>query len=179
MEFITPHLRIREFKATDYSALREMDSRPEFNIYERENTSEMDTQQSLDESISTQLDIPRTIYRMAITFPFKDTVKGVIKISTLNSKIREWEVGWAMHPDEWGMGRATEAARYVIDWAFKGLNLHRIVAFCHADNKASVRVMEKLGMQCDGRLRETRWLNGRWWDEYVYAILDKEWEYIS
>jgi ribosomal-protein-alanine N-acetyltransferase len=38
-----------------------------------------------------------------------------------------------------------------------------------------VRVMEKLGMHCDGQLRETRWLNGRWWDEYVYAILDKEW----
>jgi RimJ/RimL family protein N-acetyltransferase len=63
----------------------------------------------------------------------------------------------------------------VIDWAFGELNIHRIVAFCHADNSASVRVMQKLGMHCDGRLRETRWLKGKWWDELIYSVLDREW----
>jgi RimJ/RimL family protein N-acetyltransferase len=90
--------------------------------------------------------------------------------------IREWEVGWAIHPDEWGKGYATEAARQVMDWGFRELDIHRIVAFCHASNSASVRVMEKLGMHQDGMLRETRWLRGEWWDEYVYAILEKDWK---
>jgi RimJ/RimL family protein N-acetyltransferase len=36
--------------------------------------------------------------------------------------------------------------------------------------------MEKLGMHQDGLLRETRWLRGMWNDEYVYAILEKEWK---
>ncbi|OGO65815.1 MAG: hypothetical protein A2030_05000 [Chloroflexi bacterium RBG_19FT_COMBO_50_10] len=63
-----------------------------------------------------------------------------------------------------------------MDWAFKELSVHRIVALCHADNTASVRVMEKLGMRQDGRLREARWLRGEWWDEYVYAILEREWK---
>jgi ribosomal-protein-alanine N-acetyltransferase len=175
MELITTRLRIREFVETDYPALREMDQRAEFNTYEREYASEADTRQSLEESVSTQLEIPRTVYRMAITIPPSNTAKGVIKIHSNYAKIREWEVGWAVHPDEWGKGFATEAARGMIDWAFTQFGLHRVVAFCHVDNAASIRVMEKLGMHRDGRLRETRWLNGQWWDEYVYAVLENEW----
>jgi ribosomal-protein-alanine N-acetyltransferase len=175
MEIITARLKIREFTANDYAALRDMDSREEFNLYERGVTSEDDTRRSLEESISSQIEIPRTMYRLAITVLPVDMVKGVIKISSLYANIREWEVGWAVHPDEWNQGYATEAARSMIDWAFREQNVHRVVAFCHADNIASVRVMEKLGMHRDGRLRETRWLDGTWWDEYVYAILDKEW----
>jgi RimJ/RimL family protein N-acetyltransferase len=49
-----------------------------------------------------------------------------------------------------------------MDWGFRELNVHRIVAFCHSGNAASVRVMEKLGMHQNGRLRETRLLNSRW-----------------
>jgi RimJ/RimL family protein N-acetyltransferase len=176
MELLTPRLRIREFIETDYPALREMDAQPQFNTYERETVSEADTRQSLDEALSSQLEIPRAVYRMAITILPENTVKGVIKIHCQYARIREWEMGWAVHPEEWGKGYATEAAWHLMDWAFADLNLHRVVAFCHADNSASVRVMEKLGMHQDGRLRETRWLNGAWWDEYVYAVLEREWK---
>ncbi len=176
MDLLTPRIRLREFQESDYQALRSMEIRPEFNLYEREFVAEDETRQSLDESISTQLEIPRMVYRLAITIRPNDTVRGVIKIHCQFAKIREWEIGWAVHPEEWGKGYATEAARYVMDWAFHQFNLHRIVAYCHANNVASVRVMEKLGMHRDGRLRETRWLNGAWWDEYVYALLDKEWK---
>ncbi len=176
MEFFTQRLRIREFNEGDYAALRNMDTRAEFNTYEREFVTEAETRSSLQESISTQLEIPRTVYRLAITIQPQDTVKGVIKISSINARIREWEVGWAIHPDEWGKGYATEAAWKVIDWVFREFGVHRVVAYCHAENTASVRVMEKLGMQRDGRLKEVRWLNGMWWDELVYAILEREWK---
>ncbi len=175
MELFTQRLRIREFVDSDYAALRDMDTRAEFNTYEREFVAESETRSSLEESISSQLEIPRTVYRLAITIPPIDTVKGVVKISSINARIREWEAGWAIHPDEWRKGYATEAAWKVIDWAFREFSVHRVVAFCHAENTPSVRVMEKLGMQQDGRLRETRWLNGVWWDEFVYAILESEW----
>ena len=156
--------------------MRDMDSRPEMHTYERELPSVVETQQSLEESISNQKGVPRTTFRLAITIPPQDSVRGVVKLGRQWEAIREWEVGWAIHPDEWGKGYATEAAWQLMDWGFKELNIHRIVAFCHSSNAASVRVMEKLGMRQDGRLRETRWLNGEWWDEYVYAILEREWK---
>jgi ribosomal-protein-alanine N-acetyltransferase len=176
MEFVTPRLKLREFVEGDYLALREMDSRPEMHTYEREMPSDTETVKSLEEFISNQQEIPRTTFRFAITIPPQDTVRGILKLTREWETIREWEVGWAMHPDEWGKGYAGEAAWQVMDWAFKELNVHRVVAFCHAYNSASVRVMEKLGMNQDGRLRETRWLKGEWWDEYVYSILDREWK---
>lgn len=175
MEFVTSRFKLREFVEGDYPALRELDGYPEVYTYERELPSEEDTRKSLDEYLKSQFETPRTIYRFAICFPPRETARGMIKLARQWEEIREWDVGWALHPQEWGMGYAAEAAWQVMDWAFRELNVHRIVAFCHVDNAASMRVMEKLGMHRDGRLRETRWLNGRWWDEYVYSILEREW----
>lgn len=176
MELITPRLRLREFTEMDFPALRELDSRAEMHTFEREPPGIDDTRQSLDTYVNEALEIPRTTYRMAITVRPQDNIRGIVKLSRQWEAIREWEVGWAVHPDEWGRGYATEAARHVMDWGFRELKIHRIVAFCHVFNEASVRVMEKLGMHRDGILRETRWLNGKWWDEYVYAVLEKEWK---
>ncbi len=163
----------------DLHALREMDRRPEMHIYERELPGETDTRNTLDEYIRDQSQTPRTSFRLAITIPPVDEPRGILKLSRQWDLIREWEIGWAVHPDDWGKGYATEAAWRVMDWAFEELKIHRIVAFCHADNVASVRVMQKLGMHQDGRLRETRWLGGRWWDEYVYSILEREWNFTT
>jgi RimJ/RimL family protein N-acetyltransferase len=179
MELVTSRLRLREFMQGDFSALRELDIKPEMHTYERELPAETDTRNSLGEYIRDQSETPRTSFRLAITIPPQDTVRGIIKITRQWEAIREWEVGWAVHPDEWSRGYATEAAWWVMDWAFKELNVHRVVAFCHEDNAASVRVMQKLGMHQDGKLRETRWLRGMWWDEYVYSILDREWKLFA
>jgi len=179
MELITSRLLLREFVEGDYQALRDVDSRPAMHTYERDLPGEAETRKSLDEFIKAQHEVPRTTFKFAITIPPHKTVRGILKLSQQWEVVREWEVGWAIHPDEWGKGYAGEAARQAMDWAFKHLNAHRIVAFCHADNSASVRVMEKLGMHQDGRLRETRWLNGRWWDEFVYSILEREWKNLN
>jgi ribosomal-protein-alanine N-acetyltransferase len=53
--------------------------------------------------------------------------------------------------------------------------MHRIAAYCIAENVASARVLEKIGMTREGRFREHEWFKGRWWDTLCYAILDREW----
>jgi RimJ/RimL family protein N-acetyltransferase len=40
---------------------------------------------------------------------------------------------------------------------------------------ASVRVLEKLGMRQEGRLREHEYFKGRWWDTLIYGIRAPEW----
>lgn len=100
---------------------------------------------------------------------------GDLHLEFLHTETREWEIGWFVRRDCWGQGYATEAARAMLDYAFKELHAHRIMAFCHVANARSVRVMEKLGMQRDGLLREARCWHGTFVDEYVYAILEREW----
>jgi RimJ/RimL family protein N-acetyltransferase len=58
----------------------------------------------------------------------------------------ETEVLWALHPDYWGKGYATETARAALDYGFKGLGLKLIFAMTMPDNGPSQAVMRRLGM---------------------------------
>jgi RimJ/RimL family protein N-acetyltransferase len=57
-----------------------------------------------------------------------------------------FELGYMLDKDYWGMGLATEAAKAVLEHGFGELELPLIWATAHAENAASRRVMEKLGM---------------------------------
>jgi len=64
----------------------------------------------------------------------------------------EVEVGWAIVPERWGHGLATELARASVRVAFDDLGLDEIVAFSLPDNLASRRVMEKAGLHYERHL---------------------------
>jgi RimJ/RimL family protein N-acetyltransferase len=57
----------------------------------------------------------------------------------------EVEVGWAIVPERWGQGLATELALASLDVAFDELRFADVIAFALPDNGASIRVMEKTG----------------------------------
>lgn len=63
---------------------------------------------------------------------------------------RDVEILYGIDPLLWGRGYATEAARALLDWAFRETALTRIFAGADAPNRASFRVLEKLGMRYDG-----------------------------
>ncbi|WP_296387326.1 GNAT family N-acetyltransferase [Reyranella sp.] len=58
----------------------------------------------------------------------------------------ETEVLWALHPDAWGCGYATETARAALESGFSALGLERIFAITWPDNRPSQAVMTRLGM---------------------------------
>lgn len=58
----------------------------------------------------------------------------------------ETEVLWSLHPDAWGQGFATEAARAALDFGFGTLGLATIFAVTRPDNTASQAVMKRLGL---------------------------------
>lgn len=57
------------------------------------------------------------------------------------------EVGWRLHPEYWGRGLATEGGQASLWHGFETLELDRIISIYSLDNRASGRVMEKLGMR--------------------------------
>ncbi len=176
MELYTPRLVLREFRPSDFDAVHTYETNPETRRYEQVAIATAEeTRRYLDDSLAWAREQPRTRYRLAITICPEDTARGRISLALNWPEIREWEIGWTVDPQFWGRGYATEAARAMLDFAFGALDAHRVVAFCNANNRASERVMEKLGMQRDGYLRQTRWWNGAWADELVYSILEHEW----
>lgn len=79
-----------------------------------------------------------------------DPDTGVPDFADLNSRGPHIELGYRLHPDAWGNGFATEAARAVFDYATMpeargGVGLTHLVGVTHPDNLASQRVLEKVG----------------------------------
>ncbi len=63
----------------------------------------------------------------------------------------------------------------MIEHAFTKLNVHRIGADLEPDNAGSRKVLDAYGFQVEGRLRDTYWLNGRWYDSLIMSLLEPEW----
>ncbi|MFF2372699.1 GNAT family N-acetyltransferase [Agromyces sp. NPDC058110] len=85
-------------------------------------------------------------------------------------------LGYLIDPAHAGRGHATEIARALLDVAFGELGLHRVTAGCFADNHASWRVMEKLGMRREQHgVRDSWHAELGWVDGYTYGILAEEW----
>lgn len=175
MELNTPRLILREFRQSDFEAVREYENNLETHRFERAIPENAAIQTQLDNALTWTRENPRIHYWFAIALPPEDIVRGRLSLSLNIADIREWEIGWTIHFNYWGKGYATEAVKRVLAFAFGELHAHGVVAFCNVLNTASVRVMSKIGMQQDGRLRESRWWNGGWQDEFVYAILDRDW----
>jgi RimJ/RimL family protein N-acetyltransferase len=81
-------------------------------------------------------------------------VAGTVLFKPLPNGVGEVEVGWHLHPDSWGHGYATEAARAVIERGFAA-GVPEVYAVVRPGNEASMAVCRRLGMAPLGRLR--RW----------------------
>ncbi len=79
------------------------------------------------------------------------------------------ELGYWLGEPFWGQGIMTDAVRHLTAWAFGSLEIYRIYAAVFAGNQASVRVLEKAGFQCEGRLRASVFKDGRVLDQFLYA----------
>ncbi|MDX1667693.1 MAG: GNAT family N-acetyltransferase, partial [Saprospiraceae bacterium] len=66
------------------------------------------------------------------------------------------ELGYRLLEEYWGCGYATEASRRILEYAFHELQLEEVVAVAVEENRASIKVMEKLGFSF--------WRHGRFYD---------------
>ncbi|WP_214110610.1 GNAT family N-acetyltransferase [Acrocarpospora catenulata] len=92
---------------------------------------------------------------------------------------RQGEIGYTLHPGHHGHGFATEAARQLLRLGFDHYDLHRLVARADGRNKASARLMERLGLRKEAHLVQNEWVKGEWTDEIIYAMLQKEWRALQ
>lgn len=79
------------------------------------------------------------------------------------------EMGYWLGEPFWGRGIMSEAVREFTGWAFKAFDLQRIFAQPFADNTGSLRVLEKAGFVCEGRMRANVFKDGKVLDSFIYA----------
>ncbi|MDD2649429.1 MAG: GNAT family protein [Eubacteriales bacterium] len=109
------------------------------------------------------------------------TGKLIGNIYLARAEFGSWEIGWVFSRGYQHMGYATEAARAMIDYAFR-LGAHRVIAMCCPDNAPSWRLMERLNMRREAyQIRNVTFKkdsagNDIWLDTYQYAVLADEWK---
>jgi len=99
----------------------------------------------------------------AISFRFQSIESAVV------------EIGYRLHTEFQGNGFAIEAVAALVNFIFTRLQVHKIIALCDPDNQSSYKLMEKLGMQREGLLRQHFKIGDHWTDELVYGLLADEW----
>jgi [ribosomal protein S5]-alanine N-acetyltransferase len=171
----TERLLLREYTETDWPAVLEYQRDPRYLRFNTWNDrTEEQVRAFVQAFVDAQREQPRKRFAFAVTLKVNGQLIGNSNLRKNRPEDRVGEMGYEIAPLYWGNGYATEAAHAIVELGFARFNLHRISAWCIAENTASSRVLEKLGMRLEGRLREQEWLKGRWWDALLYAILDRE-----
>jgi RimJ/RimL family protein N-acetyltransferase len=173
----TPRLVLREFVEGDWLAVLAYQSDSRYLQYNAwTSRSEADVRAFVARFIDWQRVSPRYKFQLAVTLAADARLIGNCGLRLDEAAGREGEIGYEIDPAHWGRGYATEAAGAMVRLGFEKLDLHRIRAWTVADNAASRRVLEKVGLRLEGRLRENRCFKGRWWDTALYGLLEREWQ---
>ncbi|HSS40026.1 MAG TPA: GNAT family protein [Polyangia bacterium] len=100
---------------------------------------------------------------------------GTCSLGALSFRHRRAEVGFVLRRDRWGQGLAADALAVLFGFCFGRLGLHRLEADVDPENARSLRLLEKLGFQREGRLRERWQTQGVPRDGIFLGLLRPDW----
>ena len=176
MRIITDRLVLREFVADDSPNVLAYQRDPRYlRFYSWTDRAESDARNFVQMFLDWQTQQPRRRFQLAITLPASGQLMGNCGIRPKPENDWEADIGYELSPEHWGQGYATEAALAMVEFGFRELEMHRVSSWCIADNAASARVLERVGLQLEGRLRQNEYFKGRWWDTLLYGLLESEW----
>ena len=144
----TARLVLRPFVDADFDALRAIESDPEIlRFRSRPVISPAMTRERLHEYVTARHDPARTRFPFAITLRVDGALIGDCGLTLLADEIGGAFLWYSVNQQYWRNGYATEAAAIVLNFGLANLRLSHIEARCHQDNRASMRVLEKIGME--------------------------------
>lgn len=76
----------------------------------------------------------------------------------------------------WDKGYGTEVMQLMLRFGFNELNLNRIFLRVYQTNLRGIRSYEKAGFKTEGRLREDRYMDGRYVDVFIMSVLRSDWK---
>jgi RimJ/RimL family protein N-acetyltransferase len=173
----TDRLILRPFRPDDLDAMLAIQSRPDVTRYlywEPRNRAEVREVLGRKTRQSVLYDEGQAI-TLAVVWREVDALVGEVNLSWLSREYRQGEIGFVFHPDFHGKGLAREAAEVMLRLGFTDLGLHRIIGRCDRRNRTSAALLERLGMRREAHFVENEFVKGQWCDEYVYALLDRQW----
>jgi RimJ/RimL family protein N-acetyltransferase len=116
----------------------------------------------------------RTLFQWGIEV-IDGPLVGTCTLAHIDPVNRRAELGFALGRAYWKQGYMAEALPVVLTFAFETLGLHRLHADADPHNAPSIRVLERLGFQREGLLREHYLVQGSPQDGLLFGLLRSEW----
>lgn len=178
IKLILPHLEterliLREIKRSDARSLFEYAQHPSVGP-----SAGWEPHKTIDESLEfINYSIKKRDFGQPGTFAIihKENYKMIGTIEIHSYKEYKGEIGFVLHPEYWGKGIITEAAKAVIIYGMEILKLKRLT-YCHFhENNMSKRVCQKLEFTFEGILRNKYLMyNGELKDDITYSIISDD-----
>lgn len=98
-------------------------------------------------------------------------IAGLVTInSIIRGRLQSGSLAYAAFAPTAGQGYMSEGLRLVVRYAFEQLQLHRLEAQIQPDNRASVRLVQRLGFRKEGYSPDLLFIDGAWRDHERWAI---------
>jgi RimJ/RimL family protein N-acetyltransferase len=179
MDFVnleTDRLILRHFTDADLVPFMAYRNDPDVARYQGwEGISETEAHAFIAEQKLVQPGVPGQWFQIAIELKGMGTLAGDCALKINEHDERQAEIGYTLARAYQGKGIAAEAVSRVLDYAFRTLELHRVIAITDCENAASIALLERLGLRREGHFIQNVWFKGKWADEYLYAVLQHEW----
>lgn len=176
--FETERLFLREFNADDAEAVYAYAGDAENTVYmDWGPASPEDVRNFVQSRLAQQITEPRRTFDFAVCIRETGALIGSMGLF-LSDDGQQAELGYTLNKNFWGRGYASEAAAGMLRFGFLNLDLHRISAKCDSVNKASERVMQRIGMRFEGEAKSSAFVRVRarqqWRSIKHYAMLQRE-----
>lgn len=175
IKIVTDRLVLRRFKMEDADAMyRNWASDDEVTKYLNwpTHTSVSVTRAVLEEWIQNYSN--PNYYNWAVELKEIGEPIGSLALVRYDEKTASAHIGWCMGKRWWGQGIMPEAARAVLHYLFNEVGFNRLASKHDRENTKSGRVMQKIGMTCEGTFRASGKNNRGIVDEVWYSILNEE-----
>ncbi|MBK8711512.1 MAG: GNAT family N-acetyltransferase [Niastella sp.] len=95
---------------------------------------------------------------------------GNITFWRIDAEHKRAELGYILNPEFWQQGYMQEAAKPVIGYGFKNMNLHGIEAHINPENKGSEHVLQKMGFVKEAHFKENYYYESMFYDSAIYCL---------
>jgi RimJ/RimL family protein N-acetyltransferase len=108
------------------------------------------------------------------------TLIGNLELRKLEAVERRGDIGIMIGDREfWSRGYGEDAMRTICRYGFRDLDLHRLELNVAAFNARALRCYEKVGFTIEGRLRDHRFVSGRYYDTLLMGLLREDFEALE
>jgi len=169
-------LLLRDFTESDLDPFIALSQDEAIFTYTKGRRTEYSTRKELFVRLLTEPALtPRATYTVVVET--SDGFTGYCGISDMHEAAQA-EFGWYLRSDQWGRGYATEATKLLLGFGFGRLARRTMYATADPDNLASIRVLEKSGLTCDGPIGLVdTWRGPR--PRLLFSMSDTEWSLLT